>query len=132
MEAAGIKVDLAVMEEAAFTDTVKTGSIDLGAERMPGPYYGVSTYYIRQMASERRNNSQLFPEVGELVDKANAYGISEEERVKLLEEANATYWAHYPIIWGVHEVASNGLTSDLKGVINLPNSFCLFYDCYFE
>ena len=132
LEAVGIKVDLAVIEEAAFTDSVKTGAIDLVAQRMPGPYYGVSTYYIRQMASASRNNSPQFPEVGELVDQANAYGLSEEERVKILEEANATYWAHYPVIWGVHEVASNGLTSDLQGVINLPNSFCLFYDCYFE
>ena len=66
------------------------------------------------------------------MSKANSYGLSAEERVKILEEANSLYWSYYPVIWGVHEVASNGHTSDLQGVINLPNSFCMFYNCYFE
>lgn len=132
LEAAGITVDLQVLEEAAFTENVKKGSIDLVAQRMPGPYYGGSIYYFRQMGTASRNNSTQFPDVQELLSKANAYGISEAERVSILEQANDLYWSYYPVIWGVHEVASNGRASDLQGVISLPNSFCMFYDCYFE
>lgn len=130
LEAVGIAVDLQVIEQAAFDDTVKNGIIDVAAQRMPGPYYGVSSYYIRQMGSAGR--ACTFDDATELMNAANTYGLSEEERIKKLEAANSAFWAHYPVLWGVHEVASNGLTGDLKGVINLPNSFCLFYDSYFE
>ncbi len=132
LEAVGIKVSLEVVEEAAFSDAAKKGEIDMTAQRMPGPYYGGSIYYIRQMGTAARANSTQFPDVQELVSKANSYGITAEERVSLLEQANSLYWSYHPVIWGVHEVASNGHTPDLKGVINLPNSFCMFYNCSFE
>ena len=132
LETAGIAVDLQVMEEAAYNEEAQAGNVDIVSQRMPGPYYGGSIYYMRQMGTESRNNSTQFEDVQQLLSEANAYGLTEEERVEILEEANALYWSYYPVIWGVHEVASNGLASDLKGVINLPNSFCMFYDCYFE
>ena len=130
LQEVGVNVEYMEVDSSTWKSQYKnSGVYDIACNSYGGTYTGDTEMYYTQGV---RDIGWTIEAAEELLKKTYTPGITDEERIKCLEEIMKISWEHKPYLWGSESLGTFAKNPKLEGVFILPTAQISFTNAYFE